>query len=91
MGFLILIVAKVADIIMLMLLIRVVLSWIAKPGGSLYKVYKLFIAITEPLVAPCRRVTSRMQTGMFDFSVFAAMILVMAIKSVIIGLLSIFS
>ncbi|MCL1983554.1 MAG: YggT family protein [Clostridiales bacterium] len=79
-----------AQIIMLLLLGRAIVSWFARPGGSAYKLYQVLIMLTEPIVAPCRAVTSRLRTGMMDFSVLLAMLLVIMARGLLIGLIDIF-
>jgi YggT family protein len=77
-----------ADIIIILLLARAIGSWFARPGGGGYNLYRLLETLTEPIVAPCRAITSKFQTGMFDFSVILAFFLVMAVRTLIISILT---
>lgn len=76
------------EIITAAMIIRAVLSWFARdPYSPVGKIYGLLIRFTEPLVAPCRRLLSRFNTGMIDFSLFLALILVQAVSGLLIRLI----
>jgi len=79
-----------AQIIIYMLIARAVCSWFIRPGGTAYRIYQALITLTEPVVAPCRRITSRFRTGAFDFSVLLAFFLVFIIRDLLIRLLFLF-
>ena len=78
-----------AEVIMLLLCGRAICSWFARPGGTAYKVYQVFVMLTEPIVAPCRMITSRFRTGSFDFSVLIAFFLVIIIRDILFRIISI--
>ena len=60
------------------------LSWFAQnPYSPARKWYDLSVRITEPIVSPCRRLLSRFNTGMFDFSVLLAFFLIEIVARVI--------
>lgn len=61
-----------ADVFELFLVARAILSWFPSNGGTLYKIYGFLYNFTEPIVAPFRKLLSRVNTGMFDFSVVLA-------------------
>ena len=42
------------------------------------------IRLTEPIVEPCRRLLSRWNTGMLDFSVLLAFFLVEIVENILI-------
>ncbi|NLY82314.1 MAG: YggT family protein [Clostridiales bacterium] len=66
-----------AQVIMLLLMARVILSWFARnPSNTVGKIYQVVIRLTEPIVEPCRNLMSKFNTGMFDFSVLIAFFLV---------------
>ncbi len=68
-----------AQILILALVIRAILSWFARdPYSTLGKAYMVMVRLTEPIVSPCRRLIQRMHvnTGMFDFSVLLAFFLI---------------
>ena len=78
-----------AEIFTWMLVLRAVLSWFARDQYSTVgKIYVAIVRFTEPVVEPCRRALSRLNTGMFDFSVFLAMILVQAVANILISIIA---
>ena len=78
----------VSQIIIYMLIGRAVLSWFVRGRyGTAYKIYMLLTRLTEPVVAPCRKITRRFNTGMFDISVMLAFLLVMVVRDLLIRLL----
>ena len=77
-----------ADVILLLLVGRAICSWFARPGGTAYRVYQVFVMLTEPVVAPCRMISSRFKTGMFDISVLLAFLLVMVVRDLLIWLIA---
>ncbi|QAT43153.1 YggT family protein [Aminipila luticellarii] len=77
-----------ADILIFLLLARAVLSWfITGQYNSLYKMYGVICNLTEPIVAPCRKLSMKLNTGMLDLSVFFAFFLVSIARKLIITLL----
>lgn len=88
MGLLIWAINVTAQVILYLLLARAVCSWFLRNGGGMaFKIYRILMLLTEPIVAPCRKITRRFPTGMFDFSVLLAFFLVMIIRDVLIRLL----
>ena len=76
------------EIITAAMIIRALLSWFARdPYSTVGKIYGVLIRFTEPFVAPCRRLLSRFNTGMIDFSLFLALILVQAVSGLLIRLI----
>ena len=63
----------------IVILARVVVSWIS-PGRTDNPIVALIIQITEPILAPIRRVMPRM--GTIDFSPMVALIVLTLILSV---------
>ena len=77
-----------SDIFVWALIIRAILSWFARDQYSTAgKLYMVMIRFTEPIVAPCRKALSRLNTGMFDFSVLLAMILVQAVARLLVNII----
>ena len=76
-----------AQIIIYLLVARAILSWFVRPGGTAYRIYQVIITLTEPVVAPCRLITSKFRTGAFDFSVLLAFFFVMIIRDILIRVL----
>ncbi len=79
-----------AEIISSAILIRAILSWFARdPYSPIGKIYGALINFTEPIVAPCRKLLSRFNTGMMDFSLFLALILLQVITNVLVRIVAI--
>ncbi|WP_027398280.1 YggT family protein [Anaerovorax odorimutans] len=83
---------KFAGVLTTLLIIRAILSWFVNPyqtnvNSSLYKFNMVIIQITEPIVAPFRRILSRYNTGMFDFSIIFAFFAINIIAKLIVKLL----
>ena len=65
----------VLQAIVVLLLARVVFSWIRpQPKSKMYPLSQFVHGITEPMLAPIRRALPR--TGPFDFSATAVLLLV---------------
>ena len=65
------------------LLARCVLSWFVSPYS---RVMQFFVSLTEPFVAPCRRLLNRMTGGrpmMFDFSILTAMLVIIVLQRLV--------
>lgn len=76
------------EIITAALIIRALLSWFARdPYSPLGKIYGVLIRFTEPFVAPCRKLLSLFNTGMIDFSLLLALILIQAVSGLFIRLI----
>ena len=72
------------DIYIFIIFVRCLASWInLNPYG---KVYRFVFELTEPLMAPIRRLMPR--TGMVDFSPMILMVLVIILERVLLMLLS---
>ena len=69
------------------LLARIIFSWVAAFGGripdGLMPVYKVVNDLTEPVLAPFRRIIP--PVGMFDVSFLVAIILLSTIRRIICG------
>lgn len=77
-----------AEILTFIMIVRVLLSWIQpNPYGVLGKINWFSIRLTEPVVAPCRALLSRFNTGMFDFSILLAFFLVQIVANVLIRII----
>lgn len=69
------------------MIVQVILSWFVRDRYSpLGKLYMFLNTFTEPIVAPCRRLLSRVNTGMFDFSFVLALILLQVVTNLLIKL-----
>jgi len=80
------------QILVYLILGRAILSWFVRnPYGSLYKVYSAIIQITDPILAPCRKLLARFgMGGTIDFSPILAIIGLTVINSIIINILRMF-
>ncbi len=66
------------------LLARCVLSWFVSPYS---RVMQFLISLTEPFLAPCRRLLRRMTGGrpmMFDFSMLTAMLMIIVLQRLVV-------
>ncbi|MCI5885637.1 MAG: YggT family protein [Clostridiales bacterium] len=76
------------NIVYLMLLARCVCSWLyGMRNPVIGKIDRICTDLTEWLVAPCRKLISRWNNGMIDWSVFLAFILLGIIERVLIKVL----
>ena len=75
------------------LFIRAILSWLARGmGGVVYNVYIFLCKLTDPIVELVRNfMHSHFNTGMFDFSIFVAMILIEVVSTVLVRILLMFA
>ena len=82
----------ISQIIIYLLIGRAVCSWFVRNRyGTGYKIYMILTRLTEPVVAPCRKITQRFNTGMFDISVMLAFLLVMVVRDLLIRALLMFA
>ena len=67
--------------------IRVILSWfvVSSRSGFLVSVYQVLLQVTEPIMAPLRRIIPRI--GMFDITPIVAFILLQIIGDILIRVL----
>ena len=77
------------QILVYLILGRAILSWFVRnPYGTLYKIYMAIIQITDPILAPCRKLLSRFgMGGTIDFSPILAIIALTVINGIIINIL----
>ena len=69
------------QILWIALLVRVVLSWFnIGPSSPIYPIAKIAHQVTEPLLAPIRRVLP--EFGMFDFSPIVAFLLITLVQRI---------
>ena len=64
---------------------RVILSWFPMGQQHNHPLVQFIHAITEPLLAPIRRMVPR--TGMFDFTPMIALVVVIVIQRILLALL----
>ena len=73
------------------LLVRALMSWFVRnPYSTVGKIYMMLIRFTEPIVEPSRRLLDRLNlnTGMLDFSVLLAMIMVEVIGTIAMNIVA---
>lgn len=77
------------QILIYLILGRAILSWFVRnPYDTLGKIYTMIIQITEPMLAPCRRLLARFNMmGTIDFSPILALIGLEIIRRIVINLL----
>jgi YggT family protein len=71
-----------AQVLIWAIIIRALLSWFNLGGGQ--PVFRLLIEITEPVLAPIRRVVPTL--GMIDISPLVALVLISIISQLLIRL-----
>jgi len=86
-GFLIRVVQGVASILFWLLLIRAVMSWFVQGNynRTFHDVYRVLVQLTEPILAPIRRLLPA--TGPIDVSPLVALILIRVVERVLVQLL----
>lgn len=89
MGILIIAVNLFFEVLIYLILGRAILSWfIRNPYGSLGRLYSMIIQVTEPILAPCRRLLARFGLmSTIDFSPILALIGLSVIRRIVISLL----
>lgn len=80
------------QVLIYLILARAIMSWFVRsPYGGLYKAYSTIIQITEPILAPCRKLLLRFgMGGTIDFSPIVAIIGLTVINGVIINIMRMF-
>jgi len=86
------IVVWISNILIIILLIRSVLSWVVYSGtrynSSIGRVFRILTDITEPIVAPVRRLISRfVNTGMLDLAPLVSFYLIIIISRILTTIL----
>jgi YggT family protein len=82
---------KFCDVLTMLLFARAILSWFVNPYRPspyvLHRINEILIRITEPIVAPCRRLLRNFNTGMFDFSIIVAMLAIVLVRNIVVMIL----
>ncbi len=80
-----------AQIVVYLIFGRVILSWFIRPGDRIYSLYRMLIQLTEPILAPFRRLTDRfMRNTNIDISPMLAIFAIWVARSIIIKVLLMF-
>ena len=86
-SFLIFFVGTLANILYVALIGRVLISWLnIGPSSPFYPIVNVLYQITEPILAPIRRILPRF--GMLDLSPMVAILFVTFIQRLLRGLLA---
>lgn len=77
------------QILIYLILGRAILSWFVRnPYDTLGKIYTLIIQVTEPILAPCRKLLARFNMmGTIDFSPVLALVVLEIIRRVVINII----
>ncbi len=79
---------RFGNLLELLLCARAILSWFGQdPYSTVGRIYQFLVRFTEPLVAPCRKLLSRFNTGPVDFSVLLCLIFIEIITGVLVRIL----
>ncbi len=68
-------------IYIVILLLRAVFSWFPPPGGGMATVYRILMDLTEPVLAPLRRMIP--PAGMFDLSFTVLFVFLIILRNVV--------
>ena len=68
-------------IYIVILLLRAVFSWFPPPSGGMATVYRILMDLTEPVLAPLRRVIP--PVGMFDLSFTVLFVFLFILRNVV--------
>ncbi len=82
-----------ASLLSFALVAMCVLSFVVayNPYSSAGKIYQVLVKITDPIVMPFRRLMSRFNTGMVDFSPMLAMIAIQIVERILIRIIIMFA
>ena len=84
MGLILELICIALQVYILVLFARAILSWFPlEPGTTFYKVGEVLVRMTEPALAPLRRIVPR--TGMLDLSFLVLMLILVILISVLCG------
>jgi YggT family protein len=73
----------VITVYLVILFLRAVISWFPPPSGGAATFYRLLLDLTEPVLAPLRRVIP--PAGMFDLSFTVLIVFMFILRSVVCG------
>lgn len=80
-----------SELIIWIILARCILSFFVRDYYSgIGKVYLFTIKLTEPIAGPIRNAMSRVNTGMFDFSLLITFLIIEIVREVLIRILMFF-
>ncbi len=75
-------ISKLINIIEILILVRIVLSFLNPMGGGIF--VRFVYDMTEPVLAPARALISKIgiKTGMFDFSPIVAIMILTIVQNI---------
>ena len=76
----------VSNILFGLLVVRALCSWL-----MVQTIYRISAGLTEFLVAPCRKITSKFNGGMFDWSLLLACLVIMLARDILLKLIMMLS
>lgn len=79
------VISTLAELLILALIIRALLSWLSGVS-ALQPVARFFNKITDPLIAPIRRIVP--PVGGIDFSLLVALVLIWGVESLLLSVLA---
>jgi YggT family protein len=68
-------------IYIVILLLRAVFSWFPPPGGGMATFYRILMDLTEPVLAPLRRMIP--PAGMFDLSFTVLFVVLIILRGIV--------
>lgn len=79
------------EILVGLLIAQALMSWFVRDVTSTFgKIYLALVRFTEPIVMPFRKLLSRFNTGMIDFSVLLAIVVIQMAGNMIIRFIVMF-
>lgn len=89
MGMLISAIALFCRVLVFIIIAGAVMSWFIRPGDRLYSLYLFVQRLSDPILAPCRKLMGRFGAGMgIDFSPVIAILLIEIVGGLLIRLLN---
>lgn len=80
-----------SELLIWIIMARCILSFFVRdPYSGIGKVYLFTIKLTEPIVSPIRNLMRNFNTGMFDFSLLIAFILIEVVTEILVRVLALF-
>ena len=82
----------ICQVLIVILIARAILSWVVHYGrqynNPLFRIYHILSAVTEPIVAPVRRLIARfINTGPIDLAPLATFLIIILIRMILTAIL----
>ncbi len=82
----------VSNVLFGLLVVRALCSWLMGGGRPwVQTVYRISAGLTEFLVAPCRKITSKFSGSMFDWSLLLACLVIMLARDILLRIVMMLS